>query len=50
MCIRDSFGGIRYLFCRGLQADRNDSPGVHAQVFPVALVEALDRLFAGGQT
>ena len=43
------FGGIRYLFCRGLQADRNDSPGVHAQVFPVALVEALDRLFAGGQ-
>ena len=44
------FGGIRYLFCRGLQADRNDSPGVHAQVFPVALVEALDRLFAGGQT
>lgn len=43
------FGGIRYLFCRGLDASRLDLPGVHAQVYPLALVEALDRLFAGGQ-
>ena len=43
------FGGIRYLFCRGLQASHDDSPGVHARVFPATLVDALDRLFAGGQ-
>jgi exodeoxyribonuclease V beta subunit len=41
------FGGIRYLFCRGLDADRADSPGVHAQRFAPALVHALDALFAG---
>lgn len=43
------FGGIRYLFCRGLDASRVDSPGVHAQVYPEALVDALDQLFAGGK-
>jgi exodeoxyribonuclease V beta subunit len=39
------FGGIRYLFCRGLDAGRNDSPGIHAQRFPPELVDALDALF-----
>ena len=41
-------GGIRYLFCRGLEAGRADAPGVHAQRFDPALVEAMDALFAGG--
>jgi exodeoxyribonuclease V beta subunit len=41
------FGGIRYLFCRGLDAMRDDSPGVHAQRFAPELIEALDALFAG---
>ena len=39
------FGGIRYVFCRGLDAGRNDSPGIHAQRFPPELVDALDALF-----
>ncbi len=39
------FGGIRYLFCRGLDAARSDSPGIHAQRFAPALVHALDALF-----
>ncbi len=41
------FGGTRYLFCRGLDATRSDSPGVHAQRFTPDLVNALDALFAG---
>jgi exodeoxyribonuclease V beta subunit len=41
------FGGIRYLFCRGLDASRADSPGVHVQRFAPELIEALDALFAG---
>lgn len=41
------FGGIRYLFCRGLDPARADAPGVHARKFSAELVEALDRLFAG---
>ncbi|WDS35271.1 exodeoxyribonuclease V subunit beta [Pseudoxanthomonas sp.] len=44
------FGGIRYLFCRGLDATCVDSPGVHAQRFAPALIEALDALFAGQHT
>ncbi|HEV7272380.1 exodeoxyribonuclease V subunit beta [Pseudoxanthomonas sp.] len=40
-------GGIRYLFCRGLDLTRDASPGVHAQRFPPDLVHALDALFAG---
>ena len=45
------FGGIRYLFCRGIDAARDDSPGIHAQCFEPALVQALDALFghAGGE-
>jgi len=42
------FGGIRYLFCRGLDATRVPSPGVYAHVFAAELVHALDALFAGG--
>ncbi|GHC03949.1 exodeoxyribonuclease V subunit beta [Thermomonas carbonis] len=42
------FGGIRYVFCRGLDADRDDSPGIHAQRFTPELVDALDALFGGG--
>jgi exodeoxyribonuclease V beta subunit len=42
--VRD-FGGIRYLFCRGLDAARADSHGVHAQRFAPELVNALDALF-----
>ena len=57
------FGGARYLFCRGLDATRGGShgvppgvspgdspsasPGVQAWRFDVALIEALDALFAG---
>ena len=41
------FGGIRYLFCRGLDLTREASPGVHAQRFAPELVHALDALFAG---
>jgi len=39
------FGGIRYLFCRGLDAARSDSLGIHAQRFAPELVHALDALF-----
>jgi len=38
-------GGIRYLFCRGLDGHGH---GVHARRFDPALVDALDALFAGG--
>uniref|UniRef100_UPI0028A1F922 3'-5' exonuclease n=1 Tax=Stenotrophomonas indicatrix TaxID=2045451 RepID=UPI0028A1F922 len=39
-------GGIRYLFCRGLEVAGN---GVHVQRFAPELVDALDALFAGGE-
>ncbi|QIO90082.1 exodeoxyribonuclease V subunit beta [Stenotrophomonas rhizophila] len=42
-------GGIRYLFCRGLDATRADSPGVYAHRFDPVLVDAMDALFAGGE-
>lgn len=38
------FGGVRYLFCRGLA----DGQGIHAHAPDPALVDALDNLFAGG--
>lgn len=44
------FGGIRYLFCRGLDLAQQPSPGVHAQRFAPDLVHALDALFAGHAT
>ncbi len=39
------FGGVRYVFCRGL--DAGDATAVYAQQPPVALIDALDALFAG---
>ena len=44
------FGGIRYLFCRGLDATRGDSPGIHAQRFTPELIAALDALFGHTRT
>jgi exodeoxyribonuclease V beta subunit len=44
------FGGIRYVFCRGIDLDAPaEAPpsGVHAQRFDPELVHALDALFAG---
>jgi len=41
------FGGVRYLFCRGLDAGDAASPGVRAWMFAPELVTALDALFAG---
>jgi len=40
------FGGVRYVFCRGLDASGATSSGLYAQTPPQALVEALDALFA----
>ena len=42
--INHHLGGIRYLFCRGLDQERDDSPGIHALTLPPALIEALDAL------
>jgi exodeoxyribonuclease V beta subunit len=42
------FGGVRYLFCRGLDAGNDDARGIHAWTPPLALVDALDALFAAG--
>lgn len=41
----EHFGGVRYLFCRGLDATRDDAPGVFACRPDAALVSALDTLF-----
>ena len=41
------FGGVRYLFCRGLDAARTDARGILGWTPPVELVDALDALFAG---
>src|SRR5690606_23884542 len=45
------FGGVRYLFCRGLDATAAAQdgvrPGVQAWRFERALVESVDALFAG---
>jgi len=38
-------GGIRYLFCRGLDASDPARPGVHAWQPPRSLIEGLDALF-----
>lgn len=43
------FGGIRYLFCRGLDATRPQPPGLYAHNFAPELVHAVDELFAGGR-
>ncbi len=39
------FGGVRYLFCRGMEADSAHTPGVHAWKPPAVLVDALESLF-----
>ncbi|MBD9370370.1 exodeoxyribonuclease V subunit beta [Xanthomonas sp. XNM01] len=46
------FGGIRYLFCRGLEPDADpapdaSAPGVFAHRHAPELIDALDALFAG---
>ncbi|WP_440223427.1 UvrD-helicase domain-containing protein [Dokdonella sp. MW10] len=41
------FGGVRYVFCRGLDATLDDGAGIHAWRFDPALVHELDALFAG---
>ncbi|MCD9029026.1 exodeoxyribonuclease V subunit beta [Luteimonas sp. BDR2-5] len=41
------FGGIRYLFCRGLDPARTPSPGLYAHRFAPELVHAVDALFSG---
>jgi exodeoxyribonuclease V beta subunit len=40
------FGGVRYLFCRGLDPSREDAPGIFVARPPRALIEALDALLA----
>jgi exodeoxyribonuclease V beta subunit len=40
------FGGVRYLFCRGLDPSRDDAPGVFVARPSRALIEALDALLA----
>jgi exodeoxyribonuclease V beta subunit len=41
------FGGVRYLFCRGLDPAAGNDNGIHAVRPPLALIDALDALFAG---
>ena len=40
------FGGVRYLFCRGLDPSRDDAPGVFVARPSRELIEALDALLA----
>jgi exodeoxyribonuclease V beta subunit len=40
------FGGVRYLFCRGLDPSRDGTPGVFVARPSRALIEALDALLA----
>ena len=44
------FGGVRYVFCRGLDAAAVPGVGLYAQQPPRALVDAIDALFATGKT
>jgi exodeoxyribonuclease V beta subunit len=43
----DHFGGVYYLFLRGMHPDHGPSRGVFSHRPEPALVEALDRMFAG---
>jgi len=43
------FGGVRYLFCRGLDPQGDATRGVFAHKYAPGLVHALDALFAGRQ-
>ena len=40
-------GGVRYLFCRGLDRQQAQSSGIHAVSLPPALIEQLDALLRG---
>ena len=40
----DAFGGIRYLFVRGMNPGWGSARGVYAWLPPLALVEAVDAL------
>jgi exodeoxyribonuclease V beta subunit len=40
------FGGVRYLFCRGLDPSRADSPGVFVARPSRAFIDELDALLA----
>ncbi len=40
-------GGVRYLFCRGLDAQGDSGAGIYATRPPRGLIDALDALFAG---
>ncbi|MHB8912766.1 MAG: hypothetical protein ACYC42_08980, partial [Lysobacter sp.] len=42
------FGGVRYVFCRGLDAAGAPDSGIYARQPPRALIDALDALFATG--
>ena len=44
---RRHLGGVRYLFCRGLDRDDPAHPGIHALALPPALLDSLDALFGG---
>ncbi len=44
------FGGIYYLFLRGMKPERGSECGVHHDRPPLATIEALDRLFSGGES
>src|SRR5690606_28062797 len=46
------FGGIRYVFCRGIELDArgDDCPGVYHDRFAPELVHVLDALFAGSHS
>jgi len=44
------FGGVRYLFCRGLDPSRSDSPGVFATRLSREFVDELDALLAPART
>jgi exodeoxyribonuclease V beta subunit len=44
---RVHLGGVRYLFCRGLDRDDPAQPGIHALTLPPMLVTALDHLLGG---
>lgn len=43
--LRRHFGGVRYLFCRGIEPDADASPGIYAPIVSPALIESLDALF-----
>ncbi len=46
-CYDEHFGGVFYLFVRGMTPERGASTGVYADKPPRALIEALSALFAG---